>query len=146
MAAISRDYDKRGAGASQSPYVAECARLNWMLRRAESCVRDAPDSAALLLDGFLARLAAISLLRYGEPACQSDVLPVLDVVAPPLSRRLRLALRAQSVEARIVHARQILDLLAGDAGSAWQACDDDERHGHQAQAQPSDRKGDVVCR
>lgn len=145
-AAPGRDGADEDASGAASP-AEEYAELNLVLRRAELLVSGAPDSAALLLDGILQRLAALCLGRQGASARQGDWLPLLDAHAPVLSLRLRLALRAPNIEARIVHARQCLNMLAGATRLIAPHADDIGRSEHNSENEhDGDGKGSVVCR
>jgi hypothetical protein len=68
-----------------------------------------PDSAALLLDGLLRRIAAEWFLSRGRmvPAAE-ELLGRLGDEAAPFAQWLRLALRAPDVRARLVAAGQCL--------------------------------------
>jgi hypothetical protein len=91
---------------------------------AERIERD-PDAAALLLDGYLYAMLRAWYEEHGWPVPANDkLLDDLDQQAPDLARRVRLALRAPDVAARLGHCRQLLALLrqarAGDE-MAWQS-------------------------
>lgn len=82
------------------------------LRRAGEALSHDPDLASLYLDGALRDALALAL---GDAASASSNLEAalreLDARQPLLAQRLRLALRAPHVEARLAHARALLDLL-----------------------------------
>lgn len=71
---------------------------------AERALPAAPDLAALRLDGALGELLAIC-------APGADSLEALERRAPALAWRLRLALQAPDVAARLAHCWALLDLL-----------------------------------
>lgn len=70
-----------------------------------------PDAAALLLDGLVCRLAHALARAYAASDGAGDPLGALDRHAPSVAYRLRLALRAPDVAARLVHCRQLRQLL-----------------------------------
>jgi hypothetical protein len=73
-----------------------------------------PDAAALLLDGLVCRLAHALARVYAAVGARDgarDPLGVLDHHAPDIAYRLRLALRAPDVRARLVHCQQLCQWL-----------------------------------
>lgn len=80
---------------------AELRAIEARLRLAARALPDDPDAAALLLDGVLAAIAALqsNSVEHGIAI---------------FGLRLRLALRAPNVEARLVHCRELLRLLEDD--------------------------------
>jgi hypothetical protein len=112
------------AQARRKHLSAECARLRRKVVQAEALLERDPDAASLLLDGALAALAAVVSHRVGAPSVRvADPLNALRASDPLLALRLRLALRAPDVRARIIHVRGCLDclervLLAGQSGDA----------------------------
>lgn len=86
------------------------------LERAKRIMRDDPDLAALHLDGALRELLALAAERYGANSAHPDAaLLDLDRREPLLAQRFRLALRAPSPEARLIHCWSLLDSLSLDA-------------------------------
>lgn len=76
------------------------------LEEAAALLHDNPDAAALALEGALRQLVNEWYARQGlhvPPA--RDLLADLEARDAPLAWRLRLALRAPHVEARLAHAR-----------------------------------------
>jgi hypothetical protein len=76
------------------------------LEDAAALLHDDPDAAALALEGALRQLVNEWYARQGlrVPAAH-DLLADLEARDAPLAWRLRLALRAPHVEARLAHAR-----------------------------------------
>ena len=86
------------------------------LERAQRALRDDPDLAALYLDGALRELLALAACPGGVyPPQPRAALYDLERSRPLLAQRIRLALRAPNVEARLVHCWSLLDLLSRDA-------------------------------
>jgi hypothetical protein len=70
------------------------------------------DEAALLLDGLLRDVVADWFSRRGfAPSHSGESLDSIAHDQPPFAWRLRLALRAPNVEARLVHCAALLALL-----------------------------------
>jgi hypothetical protein len=89
------------------------------LMRAERALPDDPDLAALHLDGALRSLLALVAGRDNSYAPSfAPSLLALDHQQPHLARRLRLALRAPHVEARLVHCWALIELLNAEAAPA----------------------------
>jgi len=86
------------------------------LERAERIIRDEPDQAAWLLDGALRRLMALwfarRVLRLPE---HERALALLDRLDGALAMRVRLALRAPDVAARLAHCWALLVEIDGAA-------------------------------
>ena len=91
---------------------AQRRELAHLCEQAQQLIERRPDDAALLLDGFL--------LRIANAWCQHERLPVrspdemlarIERSAPPLGWRLRLSLRAPDVRARLVHCQALLEAL-----------------------------------
>ncbi len=86
------------------------------LKRAQRAESYDPDLAALYLDGALRRLMALFAGNPGGDALSAaQSLLALDQERPDIARRMRLALRAPHVEARLAHCWALLDLLNVDA-------------------------------
>jgi|GEM_PF-2345768 hypothetical protein len=80
-----------------------------------------PDRAALLLDGLAQQIAAGWFQQQGEPAPDSLYLLVaLEERVPALAWQLRLALRAPSVETRLVHCQHLLASVSSPSNVAAQ--------------------------
>lgn len=96
--------------------------LACVLACAEQLIERQPDDAALLLDGVLHRIASTWHQRERLPGVpEEDLLASIERVAPSVGWRLRLALRAPDVRARLAHCRAVLGVIA-----EWErAC---ERH------------------
>jgi hypothetical protein len=92
------------------------------LMRAQRALLHDPDLAALYLDGALRQLLALVAIQIGgsQAASQALSLRALDHLRPHLARRLRLALRAPHVEARLAHCWALIELLNADAALASQ--------------------------
>ena len=87
-----------------------------LLVAADEVIECDPDAAALLLDGLLERmLGAWYVARGWRVPARGALLADLDQRAPELARRVRLALRAPDVAARLAHHRQVARVLA----AAW---------------------------
>lgn len=101
------------ASGAPQPDLPEAA-LAAALRRAELLIGEDPDSAAVLLDGSLLDLARMWYRRRGRamPA-RHALLRDLEWHAPPLAWQFRLALRAPNAHARLVHCRNLLNILGG---------------------------------
>ncbi|MGH2514399.1 MAG: hypothetical protein ACRDHP_01980 [Ktedonobacterales bacterium] len=93
--------------------------------RAAELLDAQPDEAAMLLDGLLQRIAcewAQSLrARQAAPlpaeAPEQNLLALIEDAAPPVGWRLRLALRAPDVRARLVACRSLVEALDACAPS-----------------------------
>lgn len=80
--------------------------------RAAALVNVRPDEAALLLDGLLGHIASEWEQRLGlEPVPPEERLVHIERVAPLIGWRLRLALRAPHVRARLVACQAMLAAL-----------------------------------
>lgn len=95
----------RQKGAPQG----ERARIVARLIAAERVLPADPDRAALLLDGALAQL--LDLWASDKRLSLPDALGALEVVAPAIAWRVRLALQAHEPSARLAHCWALLDLL-----------------------------------
>lgn len=104
----------RDGGRAES---AEARVIGARLRAAARVLPEDSDAAALLLDGAIAAIAALWLARAGLDVPVQALQPVLvDRGDPLFGLRLRLALRAPSVEARLAYCRELLRLIAEDEG------------------------------
>ncbi|HEU5441253.1 MAG TPA: hypothetical protein VFU88_18350 [Ktedonobacterales bacterium] len=93
---------------SQARTAAVAARLRW----AERLLPDDPDASALLLDGLLREIAWLWHAQVDVPLPAFDVQPALIERHDPLfGWRLRLALRAPNVHARLAHCAALYELL-----------------------------------
>lgn len=119
MMALHHDAHARAhAGASQ---IASCQRqyadvaagdLAARLRLAADLLAARSDEAALLLDGLLRDLVDEWFRGRGwAPASAAGALPLIEREQPLFGWRLRLALRAPDVHARLVHSAALLALL-----------------------------------
>ena len=82
------------------------------LIRAQRALPDDPDLAALHLDGALRSVLALVASHDNSHAPSYALsLLALDHQRPHLARRLRLALRAPHVEARLAHCWALIELL-----------------------------------
>lgn len=71
-----------------------------------------PDEASLILDGLIWQLLAVRYLAENEELPDRErLLAQLDLNDPALARRVRLALRAPDVHARLAHVQQLCALL-----------------------------------
>lgn len=105
VAVSSNASDKQAQMAEALAIVAE-------LRVIDGLLRDDGDAAALLLDGVLWRIVSFAFERAGVRApSRALVFDALEELAPPLSWRLRLALRAPNVRARLIHAWALLEAV-----------------------------------
>ena len=102
---------------------AESARLRRRLHRAEALLEHDPDAAALLLDGLASALASLASREGRASPDPHGLLAAVQASDPLLALRLRVALRAPDVRARIVHARACLDRLefVCDTGASREA-------------------------
>ncbi len=88
------------------------AELALQLALAERQIASDPDGASLILDGAIWEIAAACYLaRHDVWPSRQHVLSRLDADDPAFARRVRLALRAPDVRARLVHANQLYALL-----------------------------------
>lgn len=92
---------------------AQYYEIDRLIQQAEILAQDAPDSAALLLDGLLWRLASLAIGPESICAAPDKLLMLVEAREPAWADQLRLALRAPSVEARIFQARRCLQCLVG---------------------------------
>jgi len=90
---------------------AEQGEIADALDRAAAILDADPDAAALLLDGLVCRLARALARAYAAGEDAADPLLALDRHAPSVAYRLRLALRAPDASARLIHCRQLCQLL-----------------------------------
>jgi hypothetical protein len=89
------------------------------LVRAQRALPDDPDLAALHLDGALrSMLALVDSQDNSQAPSFALSLLALDHQRPHLARRLRLALRAPHVEARLAHCWALIKLLNAEAAPA----------------------------
>lgn len=105
---------------------ADWLALSEPLAAAAQAIEHDPDAAALLLEGLLERMLGAWYVARGWPVpAREALLADLDQRAPELARRVRLALRAPNVSARLAHCRQVLRVLAASWGAgaavAWGA-------------------------
>ena len=85
------------------------------MRSADGALPDDPDAAALLIGGVLAAIPALWLARgTRQPPLLLSV--PLECGDSHVGLRLRLALRAPNVEARLAHRRALLRMIAEDEG------------------------------
>jgi hypothetical protein len=83
--------------------------------RAQKALPSDPDLASLYLDGALRGLLALIASPLSEHQfSHAQALHALDHQRPHFARRLRLALRAPHVEARLAHCWALIDLLNAD--------------------------------
>ena len=114
---------------------ADWLALSEPLAAAAQAIECDPDAAALLLDGLLERILDVWYAARGWPVpAQEARLADLDERSPELAKRVRLALRAPDVSARLAHCRQLLRVLAASGGDgaavAWGAAwAREQRHG-----------------
>ena len=114
-----------GARLAAARFAAARARFARELAAAADAHRD-PDVAAIALDGLLLRMLSAWYAACGWPPCAAgDLLLDLERRAPELAWRLRLALRAPDVVARLAHARQVLAALSAALGAAPEAAPDE---------------------
>jgi hypothetical protein len=85
------------------------------LERAARCMDDDPDSAAVLADGLIQRLATEWFVAHRRPVPLAEaLLPALEAEAQPVAWRMRLALRAPHARARLVHCWDLLRAVFDD--------------------------------
>lgn len=102
-----------------APHDARRAAVIAELVRAQRALPYDPDLAALHLDGALRSLLALVAGQDNSRAPSfAPSLLALDHQRPHLARRLRLALRAPHVEARLAHCWALIELLNADAAPA----------------------------
>ncbi|MBF6589176.1 MAG: hypothetical protein IVW57_01430 [Ktedonobacterales bacterium] len=110
--------------------VGACAWPEDVLNCAESLIENDPDAAALVLDGLVWRLLrAWYAARGGSPPGPAAVLADLERRAPSLAWRVRLALRAPDVAARLAHCRGLAPAFSSVRGAeaSPSAAHDDEK-------------------
>lgn len=104
------------------------ASVQLCLEDARKALRHDPDRAAWLLDGMVWRIASLLLARRRlELNSKSDMLALLAAHDAFAAMRVRLALRAPNVAARLAHCEALLSLVADEPAHV-----DDEnklRHG-----------------
>lgn len=92
---------------------AQYHEIDLLIQQAEILAQGVPDSAALLLDGLLRRLASLAIGPESICAAPDKLLMLVEAREPAWANQFRLALRAPSVEARIFQARRCLQCLMG---------------------------------
>jgi hypothetical protein len=118
-------FARQGAHATAHHAVNGNARLSsncevpCLLDQAASLVDADPDSAALMLEGVV--MAIVEQWYGAQDLALPDrqcLLADLQARAMPLAHRMRLALRAPHVRARLNHARALVAVARGDAVSS----------------------------
>jgi hypothetical protein len=90
----------------------ERARVVARLIAAAQALPADPNAAALLLDGALSQILALwAQQAHVDLPGPRQTLAALDICAPAIAGRVRLALQAQQPEARLAHCWALLDLL-----------------------------------
>lgn len=90
----------------------ERARVVARLIAAAQALPTDPNVAALLLDGALSQMLALwAQQAHLDLLGPRQALAALDICAPAIAGRVRLALLAQQPEARLAHCWALLDLL-----------------------------------
>lgn len=112
--------------------------------RAAELIEAQPDEAGLLLDGLLGEIVDEWRRSHEQaPGDAAEVLRLIEKSEPLFGWRLRLALRAPNVRARLEHCAALLALLPGERLAAGDA---GHGHEHRDYAGYSEPSGDVSHR
>lgn len=89
-------------------------RDSWMRRCGDAArlIDAQPDAAALLLDGLLHDIASAWIRRLGHAGAPAEgLLAEIECVAPLVGWRLRLALRAPDIRARLAACQALIEAM-----------------------------------